>query len=259
MKNSATWRRLIGSISICWLTVVPAPAAEVFHVFVALADNANQSIAPVPAKIGDGDKPAENLYWGCSEGVKSWFSASKRWKRIATPKSPMPEILERVIFKHVEKDAWLVADAWRGKEIRPCLESFAKACAGLSAEEVKVDGAAFQAGGASSLVAYIGHNGLMDFSITWPAKSAKDVKPKPAIVLCCLSHDYFSKSLKQVGAEPVLMTNQLMYPGAFVLHDALEARLSGKAGEDLRSIAARAYARNQRISLKAALGVFSTE
>ena len=46
------------------------------HVFVALADNRSQGIAPVPARIGDGDRPEENLYWGCSEALKPVFKAS---------------------------------------------------------------------------------------------------------------------------------------------------------------------------------------
>ena len=50
-----------------------------------------------------------------------------------------------------------------------------------------------------------------------------------------------------------------MYPGAFVLHDALEAWLSEKKAADIRDAAARAYAKNQRISVKAALGVFASE
>jgi len=33
-------------------------------VFVALADNFNQGIVPVSAKLGNGDNPKTNLYWG---------------------------------------------------------------------------------------------------------------------------------------------------------------------------------------------------
>jgi hypothetical protein len=56
---------------------------KVVHLYVALCDNASQGIAPVPEKIGNGDDPAANLYWGCSEGARSWFSHSSRWKRIS--------------------------------------------------------------------------------------------------------------------------------------------------------------------------------
>ncbi len=240
---------------------VPIHAAEVIHVYVALCDNASQGIIPVPAKIGDGDKPDANLYWGCSEGVRSWFSASKKWKRLPAVQSPRPEILERVVFKHRERDAYLIADAWRGKEIKPCLQTFVKAAGGLGGEEVKAGEIALNAGGDASLVAYIGHNGLMEFSVEWPAANppAAGKVPKPAIVLACVSEKYFAENLKAIGAQPLLTTRQLMYPGAFALHDALEVKFAGKDAVAAREAAARAYARNQGISVKAALGVFAAE
>ncbi|HEX6730669.1 MAG TPA: hypothetical protein VF074_11680, partial [Pyrinomonadaceae bacterium] len=40
----------------------------VIHVFVALADNVNQGIVPVPPSLGNGDNPATNLYWGAAFG-----------------------------------------------------------------------------------------------------------------------------------------------------------------------------------------------
>ena len=49
-------------------------------VFVALCDSATQGILPVPAKIGDDDKPGANLYRGCSDGFSGCFRASKAWK-----------------------------------------------------------------------------------------------------------------------------------------------------------------------------------
>jgi hypothetical protein len=239
----------------------PLHAAEVIHVFVALCDNASQGIVPVPAKIGDGNKPDANLYWGCSEGVRSWFSASKKWKRLPAVAAPRSEILERVIFKHREQDAYLIADAWRGREIKPCIQAFVNAAGGLGAEEIKAGEVMLKAGGEASFVAYIGHNGLMEFSVDWPAAKpspAADVA-KPAVVLACVSQSYFAEKLKGIGARPLLTTRQLMYPGAFTLHDALEARFAGKDAAAIRETAGRAYAKNQGISVKAALGVFAAE
>lgn len=240
---------------------VPAHAAEVIHVFVALCDNASQGIVPVPAKIGDGDKPDANLYWGCSEGVRSWFSASKKWKRLSAVTSPRPEILERVIFKHRERDAYLIADAWRGREIKPCIQAFVNAAGGLGAEEIHVGEAVLKAGGEASFVAYIGHNGLMEFSVDWPVANPSPAAnaAKPAVVLACVSQSYFADKLKGIGARPLLTTRQLMYPGAFILHDALEAQFAGKDAATIREAAGRAYAKNQGISVKAALGVFAAE
>ena len=49
------------------VTDVSAGDSPNLYLFVALADNAHQTVARVPAKIGNGDDPANNLYWGCSE------------------------------------------------------------------------------------------------------------------------------------------------------------------------------------------------
>lgn len=251
MQSGALWAVLFWTLGVSG-----GHCAKVIHVFVALADNAHQGIIPVPAKIGDGDKPDDNLYWGCDEGVRSWFAHSRRWKKIGTPKAAQSAVLERIVFKHVKEDAFLVADAWRGSEIKACTLAFALAAAGQGSEEVTVGSHVLKAGGAADLVAYIGHDGLMDFRMDWPSPT-KGSSVKPAMVLCCISRDYFGPPLVAAGARPVLLTTQLMYPGAFVLHDALEAWLGGQDTAAIRNAAGRAYAKNQGISLKAALGVFA--
>ena len=47
--------------------------ARYIHVLVALCDNDNQGIIPVPKKIGNGQDPANNLYWGCGFGIKTFL------------------------------------------------------------------------------------------------------------------------------------------------------------------------------------------
>ena len=59
---------------------------KVIHVLVALCDNENQGIVPVPAHLGDGEDPKKNLYWGAAYGVKTFFSKSNDWKRSLRPK-----------------------------------------------------------------------------------------------------------------------------------------------------------------------------
>ena len=54
------------------------------HVFVALCDNKYQGIVPVPAKIGNGQDPNNNLYWGCAFGIRTFFKNSKEWKLLKT-------------------------------------------------------------------------------------------------------------------------------------------------------------------------------
>lgn len=46
---------------------------KVVHVVVALCDNKYQGIVPVPAMIGNGQDPSNNLYWGAAYGVKTFM------------------------------------------------------------------------------------------------------------------------------------------------------------------------------------------
>src|SRR5215470_4943000 len=92
-------------------------SARTIHVFVALADNQSQGIVPVPAKLGNGEDPERNLYWGSAYGVKTFFARSAEWRRIQCGSGPKREILERCVFQHRTANVYLVADAYRGMEI----------------------------------------------------------------------------------------------------------------------------------------------
>src|SRR5947209_20351353 len=53
---------------------------RVVHVFVALADNKNQGIVPVAPRLGNGEDPEHNLYWGSAYRVKTFFARSPEWR-----------------------------------------------------------------------------------------------------------------------------------------------------------------------------------
>lgn len=170
---------------------------RVVHVFVALCDNASQGIQPVPAKIGNGDDPAANLYWGCSDALPPLLRKSKAWKQAAVIRDEAPGavIMERVIFRHRSENVWLVADAYRGKEIRRCLTDYFAALGGHLALEVKAGESVIRAGGAADLIGYIGHDGLMEFDVEVKAP-APGAARKPAVALCCISARFFAPKLR---------------------------------------------------------------
>jgi hypothetical protein len=136
------------------------------HVFVALADNKNQGIVPVAAKLGNGEDPEHNLYWGSAYGVKTYFSRSTDWQLIVSRQKPKPEILERCIFKHRSQNVYLIADAYQGSKIKQTIVDFLQAAAGGETESVPVKTGeqtlTLNARGGADLVAYAGHDGLMD-------------------------------------------------------------------------------------------------
>src|SRR4028119_1386174 len=90
-----------------------APTTNTIHLFVALCDNKYQGIVPVPVKIGNGQDPNNNLYWGCGFGIRTYFKNSREWKLVKSQKVNSV-ILERLIFKHATKNYYLIADAYNG-------------------------------------------------------------------------------------------------------------------------------------------------
>lgn len=240
-------------------TSTPVPyAGKMIHVVVALCDNVNQGIVPVSASLGNGDNPHSNLYWGARFGVETFFKRSRDWRLVAEIPNPRPPVLERLIFKHRSKPAILVADAYRGAEIKLATTDFLEAAAGRSRETVNVEGAelGLSAGAERHMMAYVGHNGLMDFRLSNYPSKASDA-PRDAVVLACASKNYFAAPLRPTGAHPLLWTTNLMAPEAYVLHAAIDGWLLDEDGAKIHTRAARAYHAYQNCGLNAARRLFA--
>ena len=229
---------------------------KTIHVFVALCDNQFQGIVPVPAKIGNGQDPDNNLYWGCGYGIRTYFKKSKEWKLLKTQKLDTIR-LERLVFKHATKNYYLVADAYAGRYIQSCTEAFLRSAAGQLKDTIQLHRATIGIGGHSSMVAYIGHNGLMDFDLEESFQNA-DGKKRDCIILACASKPYFSPYLKTAGANPLVWTTGLMCPEAYTLHDALSGYVNGETAAQIRTRAALAYSKYQKCSEKAARNLLAT-
>jgi len=232
-------------------------SVPVIHVFVALADNVNQGIVPVSASLGDGDNTKTNLYWGAAFGIKAFFSKNKDWQLISVTPNPSATILERCIFKHRHSSSLLVADAYRGKEIAQTTWDFLEAAAGKPGEKLKAGDVEFHTGGSSDVVAYIGHNGLMDFKLRSQPKR-RDDRQRRAIILACASKSFFTPALQQSGATPLLWTTNLMAPEAYVLSAAIDGWMKKETDEQIRLRAADAYNKYQNCGVKAARNLFAT-
>lgn len=231
-------------------------STKVIHVFVALCDNKYQGIVPVPAKIGNGQDPDNNLYWGCAYGIKSYFKKSKEWKFIKSEKLS-GKILERVIFKHVSKDYYLIADAYDGKEIKSCTKDFLNSNSGDLKNTIKIGEQTIGTQGNANLVAYIGHNGLMDFQLE-DNYTNTDAKKRDCIILACMSKNYFSAYIKNAKSSPLVWTTQFMAPEAYTIHDALSGYVLNENGTQIHQRAAKAYSKFQKCSLKAASKLLAT-
>jgi len=233
---------------------------RIIHIYVALCDNDSQGIVPVPKKIGNGNDPDNNLYWGCGYGIRTFFNNSAEWKVVLKKKYAEGMIIERYIYKHKTMDAWLIADAYRGNKIKQCTIDFFNASAGNNTDTISVknNGKTEVLNiGKASLVCFIGHDGLMDFTIdNYPVK--KTETKNDVMILACISKSYFSDGIKKAGANPVLWTTGLMCPEAYTIKAAIDGWLLKETGQRIRKRAAEAYNQYQKCGMKGAMGLFAT-
>lgn len=231
-------------------------STKTIHIFVALCDNTYQGIVPVPVKIGNGQDPNTNLYWGCGFGIRTYFKNSKEWKLIATRKSDSL-ILERLIFKNTNKNYYLVADAYDGRLIKQCTIDILNSSCGKLKDTLHIGNAVIGIAGNAKLLTYVGHDGLMDFEIESEFKNT-DKKKRDLIILACYSKRFFSPHLKEANVNPLVWTSGLMCPEAYTVHDAITGYLLNESNEQIRTRAAKAYAKYQKCSEKAARNLLLT-
>jgi len=217
------------------------------HIFVALCDNEYQGIVKVPENIGKGDKPSTNLYWGCGYGVKTYFKKSAEWLYIKTiplkhANYPDTLILERLMFKHKSSGQYLIADAYNGKYIQPCIKDFLKSTSGQMKDTLHYKNDVIGIQGNARLCAYIGHDGLMEFDIEDTIFNA-DGKTRDCIILACISKGYFAPYIQKAKGNPLVWTTGFMSPEAYTIHDALSSYLKNQSKETIRNSAAAAYSR----------------
>lgn len=158
---------------------------------------------------------------------------------------------------------YVVADAWDGKHILPAIASFLRMARGAVSEQVSVsaDGArvSLPAGGAAHVHVFVGHNGLMDGSLSRDERSAVRDMAASSIVLACNSKAYFLEQLRDASSHPLLLTTGLMAPEAYTLDAAVRAWIGGGAGAAVREAAAVAYDTHQRCGVRAARRLFWTD
>lgn len=257
--------RILGTILLCLFTVsyslAQSSQKRTIHVFVSLADNQNQGIVPVPARLGNGLDAAHNLYWGAASGVKTFFLRSPDWTLLTCREKPKAEVLERCVFKRRNADVYMVADAYRGDEIRQAILDFFDAASGGSPETISVSVASaavfLTARGGAELVAYVGHDGLMDFLLPVVPRKRNDAH-RDVIILACASKQYFSDLLRASGAYPLLWTTGLMAPEAYTLKSALDGWIDRESNEQVRQRAAINYDKYQKCGLRGARRLFAT-
>jgi hypothetical protein len=117
------------------------------HVLVALCDNAHQGIVKVPAGIGNGQPPRNNLYRGAGYGVKTWSNKAAEREALSTTVPGEAHLLERCVRKYRDSLVYLVADAYDGRHIREATEDLLRFASGDGGEVIEAGGVLIGIGG----------------------------------------------------------------------------------------------------------------
>jgi hypothetical protein len=186
------------------------------------------------ADSGDPDVLAVHVY-------RRAVTAPTAWRRAGAP-------------ARIEID--LVIHGWRGIAIDRALAAYAADVSGQGARTLTLaDGITLDAGGAAQLVAWVGHNRLMDLdAFTWPTPS---VTPKGAIAIACLTADYMEKPVPAPTRVPLLMTRDFLFANAAPLEATVLAFAAGGDYAKIRLDAATAYAGVRQREVRHVFGAFT--
>ena len=229
----------------------------VAEVHVPLCDNS--IIACGNARLGDGDNPDTNLYWSTTPGFGSWFARKGGgWKRVLHQRGATtgnPDIVAVDVYRRMVRApaSWakrgvprtfeldIVVHGWRGKAIDPALAAYANDVSGGPPRKLVLDDrSTLEAGGAAQLVAWVGHNRLMDLDrYTWP-KPGRLVTG--TIAIACHTAAYMEDQVSSATRVPLLMTRDLLFANAAPLEATVLAFAAGGGYVKMRNDAATAYA-----------------
>jgi hypothetical protein len=133
--------------------------------------------------------------------------------------------------------------------------------AGLDPTHVGIKGlpSPIRAGGGAALLAFVGHNGLMDMRAPVEPQARPGTSPRSSVVLACSSRPYFRDLLLDCGAHPLLLTTGRMAPEAYTLEAAVTAFAVRNPPDQVREAAASAYHRYQKCGMNGARRLFSSD
>ncbi|CAN5919692.1 hypothetical protein BH11MYX3_BH11MYX3_17300 [soil metagenome] len=225
-------------------------------------------------KLGDGDNPDTNLYWSTTQGFGEWFvRKGSGWKRMlqqTAASSGDADILAVHVYRRTVATpaAWkkrgaparleidIVVHGWRGTAIDRALAAFAADVSGSVARTLTLDdGSTLSAGGAAQIVAWVGHNRLMDLdTFQWPRPGTMT---KGAIAIACHTAAYMEEAVPSATRVPLLMTRDFLFANAAPLEATVLAFAAGGDYARIRLDAATAYAGVQKREVRKVYGAFT--
>ncbi|MFN8394897.1 MAG: hypothetical protein U0176_09530 [Bacteroidia bacterium] len=238
---------------------VAAGKPLIAHVIVPLCDNANQGIVKVGAALGDGQNTRTNLYWGAGYGMRTHFQRQAEWKTLSLTDPEEPHILERIVTQRTYPNGAkviLIADAYDGAYMKRSIEDYLDALCGKKSGTITAADQQIPAWSDADLLAFNGHNGLMDNEVA--DREFTSGQPKDAVVIACISHDWFEPHLRRAHAYPLVTTTNLLAPEAYIMRHIIDAWAMLKSGEEIDAAAAQGNSQYQKCSLAASNRLFRT-
>lgn len=243
----------------------------VVEIHVPLCDNA--IIRCGNDKLGDGDNPDTNLIWSTTPGFGAWFERrGNGWKRVLHQRGTatgQPDVVAFDVHRRTMRasQAWkkrgapstfdvvLVVRGWRGKAIDAALAQYTQDISGGPAREIVLaDKSKIQAGGSAQLVAFVGHNRLMDVdAYRWPKPGQET---QGTIAIACRTEPYWKTAVGEKRV-PLLLTTDLLFANAAPLEAAVLAFASGQGYARIRAEAAAAYAAIRKRPVDKIFGAFT--
>jgi hypothetical protein len=225
-------------------------------------------------RLGNGDNPATNLYWATSPGFGKWFARKGGgWRKVLDQKAADTgdqDVLAVHVYRRslAAPAAWvkqgapkrfdviIVVHGWRGTAIDRALAAYAREVSGLDERTLTLDsGDTVTAGGAAQLVAYSGHNRLMDVQgFEWPAPAKRATG---AIAVACKTADYMEDEVSAPTRVPLLMTRDYLFANAAPVEAVVLAFARGGSYARIRKDAAIAYAAVQKRPAARVIGAFT--
>lgn len=226
------------------------------------------------AKLGDGDSLKTNLYWATTAGFGEWFGRRRGgWRKLLTltgDDTGDKDRLATLVYQRTINtpkawqqrgapktyDLFVVVNGWRGKAIDRALAAYAREVSGLDSRDLELpDHRRLTTGGSAHIVAYSGHNRLMDVDgFTWPAPSKHVIG---AIAVACLTADYMEAPVPAPTRVPLLLTRDFLFANAAPVEATILAVATGQGFAAIRRDAAAAYALVQETSAKRVFGAFT--
>lgn len=231
---------------------------------VALCDN--RVIRCGNSRLGDGDKPDKNLYWGGASGFKATFDHARAWRRVLLDGGDGDVIIQRAVYRLRIKrpsprwhalgvkagfDVYLVGLGYRGTRIARASDAFIRQVMGEGGVTITLpSGLKLAAGGQGHIVGYAGHNHLMDApGYEFPEVTRQ--RPVGFFALACMTSSYLGGRLPGKNRRALLLTRTFMYPGAFTINGLARALAAGGTQHEIFMGGVRQYAKHQKREVKA--------